>query len=221
MTTVILGIIAYAFTSWNINWRSERWSVYGDDIIVPLYIAQYIIDLLERAGLVVNVQKSCTDVRYLESCGLEVYRDCDVTPAYIKDPIASLGAEKVEQIADKLGELFPCTAMEVMRRAQAVKGLRYNATLQRQEILIRTSAARSKLALLDEYEGLNRWFCTRSLQNGFWRQDSWRARPSGVEYDVWTKPAWRYKPSDNYPNLTLWLVSNSTRTGSSSPCSSH
>jgi hypothetical protein len=90
MTTVILGIIAYAFRSLGFRWQKETWSVYGDDIIVPIWICDYIIDLLERAGLVINTAKSCMSGVYVESCGLELRHGYDVTPCYLKDDLATL-----------------------------------------------------------------------------------------------------------------------------------
>lgn len=207
MTTVILGIIAYAFKSLGFSWRREPWSVYGDDIIVPIWICDYVIDLLERAGLVINIAKSCTSGVYVESCGLELRHGYDVTPCYLKDPLTDLEASKVEQIALKLREQYPETLKEILRLADVVKGVRYNADLQCPELLVRTRAARSKLAVLDGYAGLNRWFCTRTLQETSWRGDKLRKELPGVELEVWTKIAWRYRSAVNYPLLALWFAS--------------
>lgn len=206
MTTVILGIISYAFQSLHFSWRCEPWSVYGDDIIVPIWIADYVMDLLERAGLVINVSKSCTTGVYVESCGLELYRESDITPAYLKDDLTTLEASKVEQIAQKLGELFPETLGEILRISCPVRGVRYNEDLQEQELLVRTRSARSKVSVLDGYPGLNRWFSVGSLQETLLRENGFHTRPSGVELEVWTKIAWRYRSAINYPHLALWFA---------------
>jgi hypothetical protein len=204
MTLVILGIIAYAFSSLGFRWRSEQWSVYGDDIIVPVFIADYVIDLLERAGFVVNGQKSCTSCEYLESCGLELYQGIDVTPAYIKDAPESLSASKVEQFVAHCYESFPATATEVARLAAPVRGSRYNTNLQSLDLLVRVKAARSKISVLDGYPGLNRWFCIGTQEEYRLEPDGdVRKTPSGVRHEVWTKDAWRYRSSINYPYLTL------------------
>jgi hypothetical protein len=208
MTTVILGIIRYAFESLHFRWRSEPWSVYGDDIIVPIWIADYVTDLLERAGLVINHAKSCFTGRYVESCGLELYLGKDITPCYLKDDLATLEASKVEQIADKLGELFPETLKEILKLAQPVIGMRINHGLQARELLVRTRAERSKVANLDGYSGLNRWFCTHTLQECEWRGDTLFTKPPGVMLEVWTKIAWRYRLANNYPNLEHWFITN-------------
>lgn len=206
MTTVILGIIRYAFESIHFRWRSEPWSVYGDDIIVPIWIADYVIDLLERAGLVINIAKSCTTGKYVESCGLELYHGCDVTPVYLKDPLPTYEASKMEAIASKWCDLFPSTLDEVLRISCPVKGIRYNRDLQERELLVRTRSARSKIAVLDGYPGLNRWFSVGTQQEYLLRENGFHTRPSGVELEVWTKLAWRYRSAINYPHLSLWFA---------------
>lgn len=206
MTTVILGIIAYAFESLHFSWRREPWSVYGDDIIVPIWICDYVIDLLERAGLVINIAKSCTTGRYVESCGLELYHGYDVTPVYLKDDLSTLEASKLEVVASKWCDLFPSTLGEVLRISAPVKGVRWNEDLQEQELLVRTRSARSKVAKLDGYYGLNRWFSVGSLQEILNRENGFHTRPSGVELEVWTKIAWRYRSAINYPQLALWFA---------------
>lgn len=206
MTTVILGIISFAFKSLGFRWMSEPWSVYGDDIIIPIWICDYVMDLLERAGLVINVAKSCMTGVYVESCGLELRHGRDVTPVYLKDPLTTLEASKVEQIAQKMCELFPDTLKQILEESQAVIGQRYNRDLQCTELLVRTQAARSKLAVLDGYAGLNRWFSIHTQQECRMRGHTFAARPPGVELEVWTKTAWRYRSAINYPNLTLWFA---------------
>jgi hypothetical protein len=206
MTTVILGIIAYAFESLHFRWKSEPWSVYGDDIIVPIWICDYVIDLLERAGLVINIAKSCTTGKYVESCGLELYHGCDVTPVYLKDDLSTYEASKLEVVASKWCDLFPSTLDEVLKLADPVRGVRYNHDLQEQELLVRTRSARSKIAKLDGYPGLNRWFSVGTQQECQLRENGFHTRPSGVELEVWTKIAWRYRSAINYPHLALWFA---------------
>lgn len=207
MTLVILGIIAYAFKSFGFRWQREAWSVYGDDIIVPIWIADYVVYLLERAGFVINHSKSCMSGVYVESCGLELRHGYDVTPCYLKDEPSTLEASKVEQIARKLREQYPSTLKEILMASKPVIGSRWNKNLQCSELLVRTRAARSKLAVLDGYAGLNRWFLTHTQQEVRFRRDNPVGVPSGVEQEVWTKIAWRYRSAINYPLLSLWLAS--------------
>lgn len=58
--------------------------VYGDDIIVPSYIAPACIEVLVAVGLKVNVSKSFTHGPFRESCGEEFFRGCRVTPVYLR-----------------------------------------------------------------------------------------------------------------------------------------
>lgn len=203
MTTVIAGICEYAS---RVIRREKHvrtwWKVYGDDIIVPVCMYDFVCDLLTRAGLVVNTKKSCCTSIYRESCGHEWYRYTDITPVYIRDPIPSMDAAKVEQVASTLERrFFPNTAKTVADLADAVRGYRYNIDLQRSEVDVRVTSARQKIRTLDGWDGLNRW---NSLKT---RGKSWDAKePSGVSAEVWTKPGWRYKTSEDYPYLTTWFV---------------
>lgn len=204
MTLVILGIICYAFKSWGYNWRRFLFSVYGDDIIIPIWIAQYVMDLLDRAGYVINYAKSCWTGLYVESCGLELYRSYDVTPHYIRDPLEALSADTVEGLLN-MGDLFPNTAKQIFDISLPIKGLRWNRDLQESEALVRTTSVRAKLSKLDGYAGLNRWFSvgtSQDVQTFIGRDGAIHHRDhSGVANEVWTKPAWRYRLASNYPNL--------------------
>lgn len=53
--------------------------VYGDDIIVPIYSADYICDVLLALGMKPNPRKTCKSGLFRESCGLEVYDGIDIT----------------------------------------------------------------------------------------------------------------------------------------------
>jgi hypothetical protein len=52
---------------------------YGDDIIVPVSLVQYVIRSLEAYGLVVNKGKSFWAGRFRESCGKDYYAGVDVS----------------------------------------------------------------------------------------------------------------------------------------------
>jgi hypothetical protein len=54
--------------------------VFGDDIIVPSQMAQFVIDDLESFGVLVNRQKSFYKGYFRESCGVDAYKGVDVTP---------------------------------------------------------------------------------------------------------------------------------------------
>jgi len=65
-----------------IDWN--RSAVFGDDIIVETEYFEPMCDILARAGLVVNHDKSYSSGPFRESCGGDFYEGHDVTPFYIK-----------------------------------------------------------------------------------------------------------------------------------------
>lgn len=207
MTLVILGICQHAANKLNADGIRPTWfTVYGDDVIVPVTMYDEVCSLMTACGLVVNKAKSCCTLLYRESCGRELFCGLDITPVYIRDPLESVDAAKVEQVCSTLSaRAFPHTAETVASLAKAVRGVRFNRKVQRAEVLVRTSSTRQKIASLDGYDGLNRWFSVGSRQELI-RPDE--PGQQGVSVEVWTKLAWRYKSSWDYPYLHSWLVSH-------------
>jgi hypothetical protein len=206
LTLVVAGIFEYAK---RVVERERHircwWKAYGDDGIVPVWMYDIACDLLARAGLVVNKSKSCCTLHYVESCGLELFDGCDITPCYVRDPLDQVDAAKVEQIASRLDQrAFPHTARAIADASSAARSFRYNKNLQRLEVCVRTTSARQKIRSLDGWDGLNRWFSVGTQGNAW---DS--HQPTGVAREVWTKTAWRYKSCWDYPYLTTWLVTKS------------
>lgn len=68
----------------------HRLYVYGDDIICPSGMVPYLTPVLQRAGFVVNEEKSFSSGPFRESCGGHYFDGCDVTPFYIREPVDSL-----------------------------------------------------------------------------------------------------------------------------------
>lgn len=68
---------------------SDRIDVYGDDIIVPVYIAGIVVETLEAFGLMVNRRKSFINGNFRESCGGDYFKGTDVTPVYLRHVIPS------------------------------------------------------------------------------------------------------------------------------------
>lgn len=80
-------------------------AVYGDDIIVPVDSAPALIDLLDRLGLKVNVNKSHWNGKFRESCGTDWYDGENVTPIYIRsdfDPTSPGTAWSVIEVSNNL-----------------------------------------------------------------------------------------------------------------------
>lgn len=65
-------------------------SVYGDDIIVPVSIAESLVFVLSFMGFETNVKKSFWTGDFRESCGGHYMAGRDVTPFYVKAPIRKL-----------------------------------------------------------------------------------------------------------------------------------
>jgi len=58
-----------------------RCRVFGDDIIVPNYLAQEVVHVLHSAGLVINENKTCVATPVRESCGAWFYAMADARVA--------------------------------------------------------------------------------------------------------------------------------------------
>jgi len=92
MTLIIVALIyGYRCTrggpSLFIDWTNT--CVFGDDIIIPTHEYVDIVDVLTKAGLIVNLDKSYSDGTFRESCGGDFSNGVDITPFYVK----SLAAE--------------------------------------------------------------------------------------------------------------------------------
>lgn len=206
MTTVLVGIISFAICCYKADGGHKRcwFRVYGDDIIVPIWLYDHVMDLISRSGFLPNHNKSCCTLLYRESCGKELYRGRNISPASIRDPLQSLDAASVEEICGRLDRgFFPKTAEMVAKLSGCIRFQRYNPDMQRREVCVRTSAARQKLRQLDGWSGLNRWFSIHTQGNTWYKSGQ-----SGVASEVWTKTAWRFRDEAEYPYLTRWLVTN-------------
>lgn len=65
-------------------------SVYGDDIICPTELSADLVWILSYFGFSVNTEKSCLDGPFRESCGGHYWNGLDITPFYIRKPLANL-----------------------------------------------------------------------------------------------------------------------------------
>jgi len=65
--------------------RQGSISVYGDDIIVPVWMADSLCSLLSYVGLTVNPKKSFIEGLFKESCGGDYFDGADVRPYFLKE----------------------------------------------------------------------------------------------------------------------------------------
>lgn len=61
-------------------------SVYGDDIIIPVEMANRYLQVLRWTGFKPNVKKTFVNGPFRESCGGHYYRGIDVTPFFLRRP---------------------------------------------------------------------------------------------------------------------------------------
>lgn len=65
-----------------VDWRST--AVFGDDIIVPTDEYLLAVNTLQKAGFIVNTDKSYCDGPFRESCGGDYEGGVNITPFYVK-----------------------------------------------------------------------------------------------------------------------------------------
>lgn len=92
-------------------------SVYGDDLIVPTYMAHDLIWVLDYFGFEVNTKKSCIEGPIRESCGGHYYNGRDITPFYVKAPLQTLSdvihlANQIRRWSDDGGHVILDDALE-------------------------------------------------------------------------------------------------------------
>lgn len=70
------------------NYDKRAISVFGDDCIVPTYLATDFMSVLTQVGFIVNTEKSfySEDEGFRESCGGDYYHGYDVRPFHLKAP---------------------------------------------------------------------------------------------------------------------------------------
>lgn len=63
-------------------------SVYGDDVIVPVYAVPLLIKVFTCCGFLINAKKSYFSGPFRESCGKDYLSGIDVRPCYIKGALS-------------------------------------------------------------------------------------------------------------------------------------
>jgi hypothetical protein len=88
------------------QFASKVW-VYGDDVVVPQWLAQDCMNALERYGFLVNHEKSYYRGPFRESCGGDYFRGSDVTPTRLSLKFTDITVRKnVLFCAPPSSELF-------------------------------------------------------------------------------------------------------------------
>jgi hypothetical protein len=76
-------------------------SVYGDDMIYPSTMHPFVLQVFEKVGFVINVDKTFHDGHFRESCGGDYFRGVDVRPFQPQNGSASVGPKTYEAILYK------------------------------------------------------------------------------------------------------------------------
>jgi len=105
LMTFILVALIYGFRCTRggpnlfIDWTNT--CVFGDDIIIPTHEYKGFVDVLTKAGLVVNTDKSYSEGAFRESCGGDFLNGVDVTPFYVKSLVSEADVYVViNQVSD-------------------------------------------------------------------------------------------------------------------------
>lgn len=208
LTAIVLSAIAVAAREFELDYPGTklRWSVYGDDAIVPIVIYRRVCELLTKAGLVQNEKKSCATGCYRESCGKEfitpstrlnegyipgthIFADYEITPVMIREHPGKVSSSTLEQWLSKLSQrswVATTGRLWDLARKGRPRGVRWNQDLQRLELLVTVEVPSSQKGRnLPGWCGLVRWFSIHTQ------------RDDGKPCDI-------YLPSRNNRLKTLW-----------------
>lgn len=99
--TIVFWAIAVAGTETacrynHVRFNADSISVYGDDIIVPVFAYDTVVEFLEACGFEVNLDKSYASGVYRESCGEEYYAGYNVSSHYYPRREVTYDGEKLD-----------------------------------------------------------------------------------------------------------------------------
>lgn len=85
----------------------QRFSVFGDDCILPRAIAHDFCELSDLLGFSVNADKSYLDGPFRESCGGDYYRGTDVRGVYLRAPTSTKAQALEPWLYTMMNSLIP------------------------------------------------------------------------------------------------------------------
>jgi hypothetical protein len=110
LETLIFWAIAQQVTCSNVNETDASVLVYGDDIVIPSAKCAELKRRLRQAGFTTNEKKTFDSGPYRESCGKHYYLGNDVTPFYVRSPVAKL--DRLFLVHNNLYRWFERTGLE-------------------------------------------------------------------------------------------------------------
>lgn len=100
-TLVFLSLLkAIEATLFN-RWNRKAISVYGDDMIYESSLHNSVVNLFEKIGFVLNVEKTFHEGEFRESCGGDYYRGVDVRPFQPRNGSVIVGSKTYEAMLYK------------------------------------------------------------------------------------------------------------------------
>lgn len=82
--SLVFAALCHAVIKYNVGkFKPSLVAVYGDDIIVPRTYATEVIEILQKAGFALNLEKSFIEGPFRESCGADWFNGKPVRPVYL------------------------------------------------------------------------------------------------------------------------------------------
>lgn len=140
--------------------------VFGDDIIVPLWCAGTVCDVLADCGLVVNEGKTCIHTPIRESCGAWTFMGINIpiyrwkTAGIAKHADWKSWSDQFEDLSNEVHSprLNQCVLNALVDFIVPKLKTRYNKSLQRWEVRFPVVVRDGKRCGLDDYAGLYAWY---------------------------------------------------------------
>lgn len=172
----------------NIQLAIGQVAIFGDDIVVPVDCRDLLYSLLEVLYFKVNTQKSFSEGNFRESCGVDAFRGCNVTPVYWRAPVGK-SAESIASAIEVSNNFYKkflnrtadCIRQTLVRRkipyvsmdsevtglksririARSAYKCRWNDSLHRMESLVPAVTAKVKRTSTDGDSVLFQYFTER------------------------------------------------------------
>ena len=149
--TLFFASLLQAYCYAEVGYVPSIWGVFGDDIIIPGYLAGGFCSFLKRVGLSPNLRKTFIGGNFFESCGAHLYKGIDVTPVKLKKspPISQSDVNNISytDYYAKLLCAYPSLAKHIatsiLDESFSKPRVRWNSNYQRLEKQILVSKAKT------------------------------------------------------------------------------
>lgn len=168
--------------------------VFGDDIIVPVWGADGVTELLSACGFRTNMSKTCIFSCIRESCGEYLMLGEDVSIIRPKEPIVDsyrswiawvdlYWKSRDSSLRDSIGALLNGFVDTALLRK------RFNRGLQRSDIRVPVLSSRGRKGELSNYQGLYAWKVgndTMPCSNGDRKTVKWKWVLNDGRYEIFS-----------------------------------